>query len=66
MPSPLPGKMTMNYQKLFRSVLMSTTLVCALIYLCLTVAAQDQAQEEQADQEESAAAIIHRLNVPRG
>jgi len=38
--------MTMNYQKLFRSLLMSTTLVCALIYLCLTVAAQDQAQDK--------------------
>ena len=36
----------MNYQKLFRSLLMSTTLVCAMISLCLTVAAQDQAQDK--------------------
>jgi Tfp pilus assembly protein PilP len=38
--------MTMNYQKLFRSLLMSTTLVCAMICVCLTVAAQDQAQDK--------------------
>ena len=44
----------MNYQKLFRSLLMSTTLVCALIYLCLTVAAQGQAQDKT-DKKTSAA-----------
>lgn len=36
----------MNYQKLLRSLLMSTTLICAMICLCLTVAAQDQAQDK--------------------
>jgi len=46
--------MTMNYQKLFRSLLMSTTLVCAMICLCLTVAAQDQAQDKT-DKKTSAA-----------
>src|SRR2546423_4492245 len=46
--------MTMNYQKIFRSLLMSTTLVCALICLCLTVAAQDQAQDKT-DKKTSAA-----------
>ena len=44
----------MNYQKLFRSLLMSTTLVCAMICLCLTVAAQDQAQDKT-DKKTSAA-----------
>ena len=44
----------MNYQKLFRSLLMSTTLVCAMICLCLTVAAQDQAQDKT-DKKASAA-----------
>ena len=44
----------MNYQKIFRSLLMSTTLVCAMICLCLTVAAQDQAQDKT-DKKTSAA-----------
>lgn len=36
----------MNYQKLFRSLLMSTTLVCGMICLCLTVAAQDKTDKK--------------------
>ena len=36
----------MNYQKPFRYVLMSATILCALIYLCLTVAAQDAVQDK--------------------
>ncbi len=34
----------MNYQKLFRYLLMSATIVCAMTCLGLTAAAQDQAQ----------------------
>jgi len=36
----------MNYQKLFRYLLMSATIVCAITCLWLTVSAQDQAHDK--------------------
>src|SRR6266536_708108 len=46
MPSPSIRNMTMNYQKLFRYLLMSAAIFCAMACLGIIVGAQNQAQDK--------------------